>query len=96
MKRDPVTGFEYPFYIVTADVWNPKTEDYDGKVLANVQTYEEAVSMVKKIPVNADTVQVEIIEDGYEEEEVVAIKVAVTDNPSGYDFYDPRTDDLIP
>ena len=95
MKHDPVTGFEYPFYYVIAEVWNPKVEEYDGKVLAKMQTYDDALSLVKKTKVDCDTTQIEIIEEYYDSSDVVAIKVAVEDNPSGFDFYDPRTEKPI-
>ena len=94
MRRDPYTGFEYPFYRVTADVWNAKAEEYDREVLMQAQTYEEALAVVRKTDVNPDVVQLRIVEDNYDDDEVIAIKVA-TDDTNGYTFYDPRTEKEI-
>ncbi len=95
MKRDPVTGFEYPFYCVLAYVWNAKAEEYRCESICNVQTYEEALEKVKRTAVDADTMQLEIVEERKDYCEAVAIKVAVEDEPSGFYLYDPRTDELI-
>ena len=94
MRRDPCTGFEYPFYSVTADVWNAAVEEYDRQKLADRQTYEEAIEIVRGINVNPDVFMVEIVERNYEDDEVVGIKVSV-DTKRGYDFYDPRTEKEI-
>ena len=94
-NRDILTGFEYPFYYVVADVWNPKTEEYEREKIATMQTYEEAISFAKATPVNEDTLQVEVFQDNYEDDEVVAIKVAVSDDPPGYYFYNPLTEKEI-
>ena len=94
MRRDPCTGFEYPFYSVTADVWNAAAEEYDRQTLADRQTYEEALEIVRGINVNPDVFMAEIVERNYEDDEVVGIKVSV-DTKRGYDFYDPRTEKEI-
>ena len=90
MKRDPVTGFEYPFYYVLADVWIPEIENYERQRIANTQTYEEALSVVKSTPVNADLFQLTLCEDSYFGVDSLAIKVSVEGSP-GYEFYDPNT-----
>ena len=95
VKRDPVTGFEYPFYSVFTDEWDSAIKEYVRSTIVTVQTYDEAISIIKKIPVSADIMQVGAKEESYDSTEVVAIKVAVNDNPSGYEFYDPRTDKNI-
>ena len=91
-KRDLLTGFEYPFYDVTADVWNFRLQEYDRIGITITQTYEEALSIVRKIQVNKNTAQAEIHEETYDTYELITIKVAVTDDPRGYIFYDPRTE----
>lgn len=91
-KRDLLTGFKYPFYDVTADVWNVRLQEYDRIGITITQTYEEALSIVRKIQVNKNTVQAEIYEKTCDTYELIAIKVAVTDDPRGYIFYDPRTE----
>ena len=92
MRKDVVTGFYYPFYEVISDEWDAKAEEYRCYLLAQTQTYEESLAVIREVEVNSDVPQVEIIENGWDHSETLAIKIAVSDNPRGYDFYDSRTD----
>lgn len=94
MRRDPCTGLYYPYYSVTQELWNPKAESYDGTRIADVQTYEEALSILKNTTVNRDLFQLEIIENYEEYSEVIAEKVA-TDDSKGYFFWNPQTEEEL-
>lgn len=91
MRRDPCTGFYYPFYKVYAAVWNREREEYEDHLLLQAQAYEDAITLVKNTNVDADVFQIDVYEETYESTEKVALKVAITSAP-GYEFYDPRTE----
>ena len=95
MKRDPWTGLRYPFYSLIQWTWNAEIEEYETSVIADVQTYEEALAIIKSTPVSADVPFITIDEEYEDDKERIVEKVAVTDNASGFELYDPRTDTNI-
>ena len=82
---------EYPFYSVSKDVWDAKRKRYELCTVADVQTYDEAIAIARKIDVNAKVLQVQVHEEGEDYVELLATKVAVENDPKGYEFYDERT-----
>ena len=88
MRRDPRNGLIYPYYSVVVWTWDAKKEEHFRKVTDEVQTLEEAIAIARKIPANADTPQVDVYAEYYDDSEKVAIKESYV---SGEVFYDPRT-----
>lgn len=94
MRRDPCTGLYYPYYSVTQELWNPKAEEYDCTRIADVQTYEEALSILRNATVNSDLFLLEVFEHYKDSSEKIAEKIA-TDDSKGYFFWNPQTEEEL-
>lgn len=90
MRRDPRTGFEYPYYYIRVAVWDAEKEEYDCEYPYNMQTKKEAIEIVKHMSVDANRPQIAIFEVSYDDTEMVAVKESYDGDPSEA-FYDPRT-----